>query len=118
MIKNIQGNGHVVIEGGYFNTFPPSSAASMSGMLRYNLGNIEGYDGYNWHVITSGFVTVNLSHYANEAIDWAVKKMAEEREIENMARTNLVVRSAYENLKNAEKQLKTTIILSKDESTS
>lgn len=118
MIKNIQGAGHVVIEGGYFNTISPAPAAPMSGMLRYNLGHIEAYDGYNWHVITSGFVTVNLSYHANETLEWAMKKMAEEKHIEKIVQTNPAVKAAYESFKKSEEQLKTTIILSKDESTS
>jgi hypothetical protein len=43
--------------------------------------------------------------------------MAEEAELEKMSRSHPSIQAAYDNLKRAAEQLKTTIILSKNEET-
>jgi hemerythrin superfamily protein len=42
-------------------------------------------------------------------------KMAEDAKLEELSKKHPAIKAAYENLKRAEEQLKTTIILSKDE---
>jgi hypothetical protein len=88
-----------------------------AGMVRYN-GNIqqmEVYDGATWLQLTSDHAYVGLNQSATAAITWALSKMAEEAELQHMAHDNPAVRAAYEAFKRAGEQLKTTIILSKDE---
>jgi hypothetical protein len=117
MINGVAGGRHIVVNGGsnsgpYFNNNMPSS-----GMVRYN-GNsqvLEAYDGINWVTITNSYPTINMSPAAEHAIDWAIRKMQEETDLEQLVKNNPAVKAAYENMKRAADQLKTTIILSKDE---
>lgn len=94
----------------YINMSTPSA-----GMIRYN-GNtscVEIYDGSYWQVMNN-FEEVGLTPQANEILDWAKKKMEEERNYKNLASHHPAIAIALENLKRAEEQLKTTIHLSKE----
>lgn len=88
-------------------------------MVRYNGNNssIEVYDGSSWITMsTNNYATVGLNSVAQSVINWAMQKMAEEKELEQLTKEHPAVKLAYENMKKAAEQLKTTIILSKDES--
>ncbi len=119
MIKGIVGGGHIIVNGNtgfgpYVNMSNPSA-----GMVRYNGSsqNLEVYDGSSWMIISSDMPSINLDSGATSAIHWAMKKMAEEAEIERLSEQHPAVKAAYENVKRAAEQLKATIILSKDEQT-
>ncbi len=117
MIKDISGNNFIQVSGSsgftpYVNMSNPSA-----GMMRYN-GNVqqmEVYDGSSWLSFTSDHAYVGLDQSASAAITWALNKMAEEAELQRLAHDHPAVRAAYEVFKRAGEQLKTTIILSKDE---
>jgi hypothetical protein len=117
MIKGIESGNHIVITGD--NGFSPyvNMSNPSAGMMRYNgtTQNIEAYDGTTWHILTTDRPTVDLTSSASAAIVWAMKKMAEETELQKMAHEHPAVHAAYEAFKRAGEQLKTTIILSKDE---
>ena len=119
MIKSIAGPGQVVVRGG--STFMPyvNMSHPSAGMVRYNGNNeaMEVYDGVSWLIIASNHASIDLSDSANAAILWAMAKMAEEAELQKMAHEHPAVRAAYETFKRAGEQLRTTIILSKDEQT-
>ena len=89
-----------------------------AGMVRYNGSNqsMEVYDGASWLQIASNHASIDLSGSANAALNWAMRKMAEEAELEKLAKSHPAVKAAYENLKRAEEQLKITVILSKEPS--
>jgi hypothetical protein len=119
MIRAINGGGHVVVSGGspsgpYINNY---SNNTMVGMVRYQNSNLEVYDGIAWLQIASSHATIDLSGSANAAINWAMSKMAEEAQLEKLASEHPAIKAAYENMKRASEQLKATIILSKDETT-
>lgn len=114
MITGISGGQYVYVSnttGGvrYSNNINP-----LSGTIRYNqYGQTEIFDGHSW--IPHNFnPTVALSPDACEAISWALKKMLEEKELEQKAKNNPAVKAAIDNLRRAEEQLKTTLILSKE----
>ena len=85
------------------------------GTMRYNptTQQVEVYDGTAWQMLNLTSI-VGLSWEAENAIRWAIDKMREEREIENLAMSNESVKIAVDNVKKAIDQLKTTIILSND----
>lgn len=95
---------------------PPGGQSA--GMLRYNtnMNMVEVYDGQAWKEVSS-YANVALTMEADALLDWARKKRDEEAQLEALAKEHPVIKAAYENLKRAELQLKTTIILSKDEKT-
>lgn len=117
MIKSIAPGKHIVVTGD--NGFSPyvNMSSPSAGMTRYNgnTQNLEVYDGVNWLVLTTDRATIDLTGSASAAIAWAMEKMAEEAELQKMAHEHPAVHAAYEAFKRAGEQLKTTIILSKDE---
>ena len=96
----------------YYNT-----SAMSAGMVRYYNNNLEVYDGHNWMQIANQYATVSLTQNAVDAINWASKQMFEDRELEQLSKDHPSVAAALENVRKAQEQLKVTIILSKDEST-
>lgn len=109
----VSSDAHLQVFGGHSIPSPYSNSLPLSGTLRYCNGGIDVYDGQAWMTVSTN-VSVGLSASANDAISWAITKMLEERNWEVEAKKNESVRLAYENMKTAEKQLKTTLILSKE----
>lgn len=96
--------------GVYYNTTNPSA-----GLIRYYNNCFQVYDGYNWLNVPNNVAIIGMSDHAVEAIEWALKKIKEEKRVEELARTNPSIQFAYDNFKKAEEHLKTTIYLSKHE---
>jgi hypothetical protein len=123
MIKGITGGPGVVVAGGttslqYVSTNPSNP---MQGMVRVSGNDLQVFDGSGWQNIVSSYASVELDHETRELLTWIRKKQAEEKEIESLAEDHPAVRIAKENLnkvkaelEQAEKQLKATVILSKD----
>ena len=120
MIRGIaQGGRYINVVGGNpTNPYIPPGGQS-AGMVRYNtnMNNVEVYDGQVWKELSNGYASVTLTAEAEALLDWARIKRDEELQLETLAREHPAVKAAYEALKRAEDQLKTTIILSKDEKT-
>ena len=118
MINYISGANHVVVTGNSSGPYISNyNNSTMVGMVRYHNSQLEVYDGNSWLAIASNPVTIDLSGSANGAITWALSKMAEEAQLERLSAEHPAVKAAYENMKRAAEQLKATIILSKDETT-
>lgn len=118
MIKGINASGpHIQVYNGdtaglYYNT-----SGMSAGMVRYYNNGFQVYDGQTWLTISHNYASVGLTESANDAINWAMEKMQEDRELQELAKKHPSVKAAYESVQRAQEQLKTTIILSKDEST-
>lgn len=114
MIKGIVSNSSYIsvgtVNGEYINMTTPSA-----GMVRYNGNNscLEVYDGSYWRQLTQ-YQTVDLTTHANNILNWASKKMLEERDRKILAESHPAIKAALENLERAEQQLETTIHLSND----
>ena len=57
----------------------------MTGMVRYVSNRLEVYDGSSWLQIGGGSASVSLTGEAVEILDWAKKKIAEEKQLEALA---------------------------------
>ena len=116
MIKNIHAGPHITISNSFVSDpYIPNTGQPMTGMVRYNSNHLEVYDGNMWHQLGQAFPTISLSEAATSAINWAIKEMEFEAQLEKMSEGRPAVKKAYENLRRAAEQLKTTIILSHDE---
>jgi hypothetical protein len=115
MLNGLIGQGHVIVSHGHSAMPYISPGAPSSGMVRYMNNNFEVYDGSYWQILSVTFPIVNLTDSANSAINWAMKKMTEEAELEKLAKEHPAIKAAYDNMLKAAEQLKTTIILSKGE---
>jgi hypothetical protein len=122
MIKGInQGGRYITVTGGspgsnYINNY---SGAQGIGNMRFNTStqNVEVWDGNNWMTLQSSYATVQLDDEAIRILDWAKEKMHEESSLKELAKKHPAVNAALEQVLRAQEQLKTTIILSKDETT-
>ena len=108
------------VNAGYSSTPYVNNSNTSAGMVRYNNSNLEVYDGASWLVIGGNVASVGMNSAAEAAIDWAMRKMAEEDTIKALAEKHPAVQIALANLEKAKQQLDATIILSKehDETTS
>ena len=88
-----------------------------SGQVRYHDNVFQVYDGHCWQSLSTSYADITLSDSATSAIKWAQNKMNEEIALEALSKENPAVKIALDKFKQAEEQLKTTIILSKDEQT-
>ena len=114
MITSIMGGQYLTV-GHNGQTYYNNTSQPAAGMLRYHSGGrVEVYDGNSW-ITCSGSANINLSPDAERALAWAIQKQREEQELEKLASGHPAVQYALENLRRAEEQLKTTIILSRDE---
>lgn len=117
MIRSVSGGDHIQIDGGYPTPYIYDNGMNkpMTGMVRYINNQFEVYDGFTWHQISTGHATVKLTNEASKAIDWALKQMQDQTDIEKLEKDHPAIKIAHDNLKRAAEQLKATIILSKDE---
>ena len=101
MITNISGGPGIVVQGGhsnqiYLNSSPPGNPAS--GEIRYNNHMIEVYDGNTWRQMNQNYTNISLDVGMVEAIEWARKKMLEEKELEELAKQYPILEDAMRDL--------------------
>ena len=101
MITNISGGPGIVVQGGctnqiYMMASPPGNPAA--GSLRYNGNMIETYDGSTWRQVNQNYTNISLDIGMVEAIEWARNKMAEERELEELAKQYPILEDAMRDL--------------------
>ena len=116
MIKSINGGSHIEIScGSASDPYIPNTAAPMVGMVRYVNDNLETYDGNTWHRLGQAYTMISLTESATKAINWAIKEMEFEAQLEKMGEEHPAVKAAHEHFRRAAEQLKATIILSQNE---
>lgn len=86
----------------------------MQGMLRINGSDMEVFDGSSWIKMYMNNADIGLNGSANAAIDWAIKKMDEEKEWKKLAESNQAVKIALENLEKARQQVDITAKLARE----
>ena len=104
---------YTAVTGGPANTYINNSGYMSVGDLRFNTNNqqLEVYDGLNWQKLNLGSYSVGLNPHAELILDWADKKMHEEREARAMAEQYPAVADALGAVREAEQQLKTVVAL-------
>lgn len=120
MIKSINSSGrYITVSGGqpsstYINGY---SGAQGVGNVRYNTVNqgFDVYDGNNWVPLGIGYATVELSHEAQELLEWARKKRDQEATALELAKTNATVADALNTANQAQEQLDIVVALTKVE---
>lgn len=97
MIKSIfSSSPHLTVVGGNPATvYVGNNGGQGAGNVRYNTTNqyFEVYDGNSWiQLSASCYTTVGLFPNADAAIDWAIKKMEEEKRLEKLAETSPAIK--------------------------
>jgi hypothetical protein len=123
MIKSISTGNLLTVNGVYSNSIYIDNyklQQGIAGQVRYNGTDFEVNDGNSWKLLTSSYAQIDMSKEAHDAFQWTIKKMAEEREAQELAKDHPAVQIALDNLEKAKQQLNATILLSKEhnESTS
>jgi len=118
MISNVMPTGrYVQVSGGSTSTYINNYSGSQGvGNMRYNTSSqrMEVFDGNNWMQLNMGAVSVGLHHEAEQAIDWALKKIKQEKEWYELASNSEAVRIALDQLEQARERLELTAILARD----
>lgn len=70
----------------------------MTGLVRYVGNRLEVYDGSSWQQIGGGSASVSLTGEAIEILDWAKKKKAEEKKLEELAEQHPGIKDLKEKL--------------------
>ncbi len=93
-----------------------SMSAPSSGMLRFNGDSrqMEVYDGTSWRIMSGNSASVSLNPDAEKAIEWALKKIQQEKDWYDLASNNEAVRIALEQLEQAKTRLELTAILARE----
>jgi hypothetical protein len=102
------------VHGGYSSNPYVNMNNPSAGMVRFDGTNFQVYDGSGWMTISGSVASVGMNPNAESAIDWAIRKMSEEAEVQKLAEDHPAVKIALENLNKAKQQLDATIILSKE----
>jgi hypothetical protein len=102
MIQNISGGPGIVVQGGHSNQIylqasQPGSAIP-AGQLRYNNNMIEVFDGSSWRTASNSYTNISLDVGMIEAIEWARRKMQEEKELEDLAKQFPILEDAMRDL--------------------
>ena len=115
MIKSIVSQSPWLTVNTYNNTPYMPGLTQSAGMVRYNtsMQRLEVYDGNMWLELGGGS-SIELSSSASQVLEWAQKKMEEERRWRDMADKNPAIKDAYEKFKQAEEQLKIVEALVKE----
>jgi len=102
MIKSLTSHGpYLVINGGYHN-YPYFSAGAVgAGHLRWNTNTneMEVNDGVMWRNLSANNTTLSLTDDAQNALSWALKKMQEERELNQRIERHPGLKDTYEKFK-------------------
>ena len=120
MIKTVNGSGrYIMVNGGFpSNTYINTSSGFMNvGDVRYNtqMQRFEVYDGQMWLEINSSHASVGLTPDAESALDWALKRMREDMELEILAKSNPAIADLINQKKEIDDKIKMVQTLIKEE---
>ena len=108
-----------MVNGGYpATTYINTSSGYMNvGDVRYNtqMQRLEVYDGQMWLEINTSHASVGLTPDAERALDWANRKIAEELELERLAKSNPTIADLVNQKKELDDKIKMVQILTKEE---
>lgn len=94
MIRNITSGQGINISGNVYNSPYIDMTRPSAGMVRYHANNLEIYDGASWLPIQSSYPQIELDGPTMEAVQWARRKMEEEKRILELAQNHPTVADA------------------------
>jgi hypothetical protein len=120
MLRTVSGAGrYVMVNGGmpattYINT---GSGYMNVGDVRFNTNTqiLEVYDGNRWVELHTSHASVGLTPDAESALDWALKRMREDLELEYLAKSNPTIADLLNQKKELDDKIKMVQILMKEE---
>jgi hypothetical protein len=94
MIRNITGGVGIHVQGSVYNAPYIDTTRASAGMVRYVGGNLEVYDGSSWLPLASSYPQIELDGVTVEVIQWARRRMEEEKRMMELAKTHPTVADA------------------------
>lgn len=92
----------------------PSGPNPMQGAVRVINGQQEVWTGTAWMAMYGDSATLRLTKRGEEVIEWAHKKMTQERVAEELAKTKPAVADALAAAKHAQEQLEIILLLTEE----
>jgi len=112
MIRNITPGPGINISGNVYNApYYIDTTKPSAGLVRYQGGNFEVFDGSSWLPLQSSYPMIELDGVTQEAVAWVKRKMVEEKRLEELAKSHPAVADAIDAVRLAEQQLKTVVAL-------
>ena len=115
MIKGLVGDSYIYVGGG--DTAVPyvsqNTQNPMQGMIRINGNIMETFDGSRWVAMNTSYTTVMLKPEYAAILEWAAKKMQQEKEIQALAQQHPAIADLADAVKIAEEKLHMTAALVK-----
>jgi 23S rRNA maturation-related 3'-5' exoribonuclease YhaM len=111
MIRSITGGNGITVSGSVYSAPYIDNSRASAGMVRYNSGNVEVYDGSSWVTMQSGYPTIELDGVTQEAIQWVKRKMIEEKRMLELAKTHPAVADALAAQQRAEEAVRIAVAL-------
>jgi hypothetical protein len=105
MIKNITPGPGIYIAANNHSTPYIDMSRHSAGMVRYNGSNFEIYDGSSWMIMQSSYPQVELDGPTQEAVQWARRKMEQEKRLTELAKKHPAVADALSAVSHAQEQL-------------
>ncbi len=85
MIRSITPGAGIHIAGNIYNAPYIDTTKPSAGLVRYQSGNFEVYDGYSWLPMASSYPQIELDEVTQEAVQWVKQKMTEEKHMLELA---------------------------------
>ena len=111
MIRNIVGGSGIVVSGSSYSAPYIDNTRASAGMVRYNNGNIEVYDGGSWLTMQSSSPTIELDHETQEILRWAQNRMVEEERMKALADKHPAVADALAARERADEAVRIAVAL-------
>jgi hypothetical protein len=120
MIKTVNGSGrYMMVQGGFpATTYINTSSGYMNvGDVRFNtnMQMLEVYDGNRWVEMNTSHASVGLTPDAESALDWALRRMREDLELEYLAKSNPTIADLINQKKELEDKIKMVQTLMKED---
>jgi len=111
MIRNITSGTGITVSGSVYNAPYIDTTRASAGMVRYIGGNLEVYDGASWLPLQSSYPTIELDGMTVEVVQWARRRMEEEKRMLELARNHPTVADALAARERAEEAVRIAVAL-------
>lgn len=100
---------------GHLPTVYPNSSNPLQGMLRINVNNLEVFDGNAWLQVATPHADIALNADTMATLDWAKKKMDNEKRMLELAQTHPGVADAVAELTHAQQRVDIMVALTEQD---
>lgn len=111
MIRTITAGAGIHISGSVYNAPYIDTTRASAGLVRYQGGNFEVYDGGSWLPMASSYPQIELDSVTRSAVEWAMRKMEEEHELLALASKHPTVADALAAKQKAEEAVRIAVAL-------